>query len=383
MTKDLATTTAPQLTTAPAYGELLRPTNLREAMDLSEILAASDLVPKDYKGKPGNVVVAIQMGAEVGLAPMAAIQSIAVINGRPGLWGDALLAVVQAHPEFVDCVEEKIPDGRRCTCIRKGRKPVVQEFTIENAKTAKLWNKDGPWRTYPDRMLKMRARGFAIRDLWADVIRGLSSAEEQRDIVDARAVESRTVETSEKPKTAPKAEPKSDSGPKANPLVFDPRADWPGRTRWGGRLLTEAPEEDLREYLALVIEVANKVTNRRALAHLEDHIKAIEHAIQNPKPPPSSDEPSSDDEPAQDDEPRNDRSGSGAEPAGFFSKRIAWDGAELWEGKSLNEATLDTLTAYSEAVQAAIKDPAQESYRTANVDHLELVDMAVGAKEPK
>src|SRR5438094_2447904 len=78
----------------------LSPSSLEEAMKLAELMAKSDLVPKDYQNKPGNVLIAVQMGAEVGLAPMQAIQSICVINGRPTLWGDGLLAVVQAHPDY-------------------------------------------------------------------------------------------------------------------------------------------------------------------------------------------------------------------------------------------------------------------------------------------
>jgi hypothetical protein len=62
------------------------PTNLSEAMALAKMIAQSDLAPKDYKGKPGNVLIAMQFGAELGVAPMQSVQNIAVINGRPSLW---------------------------------------------------------------------------------------------------------------------------------------------------------------------------------------------------------------------------------------------------------------------------------------------------------
>src|SRR6266478_3926901 len=88
----------------PQSGKLSRiaaftPTNLTEAIALSKLIAGSDLAPKDFKGKPANVLIAMQMGAEVGLAPMQSLQNIAVINGRPSLWGDAALGVVQVHPD--------------------------------------------------------------------------------------------------------------------------------------------------------------------------------------------------------------------------------------------------------------------------------------------
>ena len=87
------------------HAGMLRPCNFDEAMKLATIIAGSDLAPKDFRGKPDNVLVAIQMGSELGLAPMQAVQNIAVINGRPSVWGDALLAIVQGSG-LLDWIEE-------------------------------------------------------------------------------------------------------------------------------------------------------------------------------------------------------------------------------------------------------------------------------------
>jgi len=175
----------------PQSGKLARiaaftPTNLTEAIALSKLIAGSDLAPKDFKGKPANVLIAMQMGAEVGLAPMQSLQNIAVINGRPSLWGDAALGVVQVHPEY-EWHKERIEgqgDGR--TAIfeikRKGQEASGAKFSVADAKKASLWGKAGPWQAYPDRMLQMRARGFGLRDKFADALRGLSIAEEAMDI---------------------------------------------------------------------------------------------------------------------------------------------------------------------------------------------------------
>ena len=64
---------------------------------------------------------------------------------------------------------------------RKGRKPVVAKFSVEDAKRAGLWGKTGPWQAYPKRMMQMRARGFALRDAFADVLKGLMTVEEAWD----------------------------------------------------------------------------------------------------------------------------------------------------------------------------------------------------------
>jgi hypothetical protein len=145
------------------------------------MLASASIVPKDYIGKPGNVLVAIQWGMELGLQPMQAMQSIAVINGRPSLWGDAMLALVKAHPAFEWIKEDCDGNIATCTVKRRGEPEVTQSFSLEEAKKAGLTGKQGPWTQYPKRMLQMRARGFALRDAFPDALRGVISAEEARD----------------------------------------------------------------------------------------------------------------------------------------------------------------------------------------------------------
>lgn len=162
------------------------PTNLTEAVALAKLIASSDLAPKDYRGKAGNVLIAMQLGAELGVAPMSAIQNIAVINGRPSVWGDMMLALVQAHPDYEDHKEFMTGTGEGRTAVfqikRKGQGWHEQKFSVADAKTAQLWNKVGPWKTNPDRMLQMRARGFGLRDKFADAIKGLRLAEESMDL---------------------------------------------------------------------------------------------------------------------------------------------------------------------------------------------------------
>lgn len=159
------------------------PKSLQEAMEFAELISKSSMIPKDYVNNPGNILVAMQWGMEIGLHPLQGLQSIAVINGRPSLWGDAALALVLASP-VCEYVDESASDATHgvCEVKRKGDAPHVQVFTIDDAKKAGLWGKAGPWTTYPSRMLIMRARSWALRDKFTDVLRGLALAEEIRDI---------------------------------------------------------------------------------------------------------------------------------------------------------------------------------------------------------
>lgn len=176
-----------QMTTTNRQG--FAPATITEAMEFSKMLAKSAMVPKQYQGKPEDIMVAVQWGYEIGLAPMQALQNISVINGKPSVYGDAAMALVQASPvcEGVDeTIEGEKTSNPVAVCIarRKGRNPVTVRFSVEDAKRAGLWGKQGPWQAYPKRMLQMRARGFALRDAFPDVLKGLITVEEAQDYPD-------------------------------------------------------------------------------------------------------------------------------------------------------------------------------------------------------
>lgn len=186
----------------------LAPTDLESAWRLAKVFAASELVPKNFRGRPEDVLVAIELGLEVGLAPMQALQSIAVINGRPTLWGDGFLALLLAspqyrnHDEYYEVTDTKTGAVARrdgvtaedlthpttcavCTFWRRDKpEPTTRRFSVAQATTAGLIGKNGkpgPWVSYPDRMLLMRARSWAGRDTFPDVLRGIRATEEAQD----------------------------------------------------------------------------------------------------------------------------------------------------------------------------------------------------------
>lgn len=160
----------------------LSPQTFEQALTFAQYLADSDLVPKDFKGKPANCLIGMQWGIELGMKPLQAIQNIAVINGRPNLWGDAMLALVRASPLCEYVVEDWKPDGTAfCKAKRRGEPEQIRTFSDDDAKLAGLIGKQGPWTTGPKRMKQLRARAFALRDVFTDVLRGMGMAEEALD----------------------------------------------------------------------------------------------------------------------------------------------------------------------------------------------------------
>ena len=205
----------------------LAPTSIEEAWRTAQYVAQSTLVPLPYRDKPNDALIAIMLGAELGLSAINALQSIAVINGRPSIYGDGLLALIRqsplctGHDEYftVDGVERidmitgdlLALDSTTAVCVfhRRGDDlPIVRTFSIAQAKRAHLWNKAGPWQEYPDRMLRMRARTFAARDAFPDLLRGLSTAEEVADLpLETPAAPPRVRRLSEPVEAAPEVIP--------------------------------------------------------------------------------------------------------------------------------------------------------------------------------
>lgn len=167
---------------------MLEPTNIMEAEQLAERLAKSTIIPRNFQNKPNDIYVAMMWSRNLGLPIVQGLQSIAVINGTPSVWGDAQLGICLASGLLESMKETIIGQGDQmtahCVVTRKGQaEPFSWSFSVFEAKQAGLWGKQGPWRQYPKRMLALRARSVALRNAFADLLKGLITAEELRDSV--------------------------------------------------------------------------------------------------------------------------------------------------------------------------------------------------------
>lgn len=175
-------------------------TSLEDAYRFASAVVQSGMAPKGYDA-PEKVLIAIQWGAEIGLRPMQALSSIAVIQGRPTVWGDAIPALVRqsGQCEYIREWFEGDGDNETAYCEVKRRdetEPCRRSFSVRDAKAAGLLGKAGPWQQYRRRMMGLRARSWACRDTFADVLRGLQIREEVQDFagpVPVVAAESKPV----------------------------------------------------------------------------------------------------------------------------------------------------------------------------------------------
>jgi hypothetical protein len=144
----------------------LNPENIKKAKEMSV----------------NNIFIACSYGGTLGLNPFQSLQGIAMVNGKPSVYGDTLLGLVRP---LCDDFQEWFDDQTGtafCVIRRKGSQhPIQSKFSYQDAQRAGLTSKKGPWTQYPERMLKMRARGFAIRDAFPDVLSGIITREEAED----------------------------------------------------------------------------------------------------------------------------------------------------------------------------------------------------------
>jgi hypothetical protein len=280
-----------------------------DALRYAKVLAASGTLPKSFYDADKNAdpiavaFVAIQLGAEVGLSPMASVQNIAVINGKPGLYGPAMLAVVEASgmmEQFDEWIEGEGDKMVACCKVKRfGRPERTVRFGMDDAKKANLSGKRGPWTEYPRRMLQARARTFGLRDIFPDVLLGLAySVDELQDIpVDPPH---RTIEAT--PEPAPPPPPKAEKPPFEIKLPggWEP-ARFP-RTKPGLKEALKFLEDGVTDGAAEVVGMNNELLDTIAekMPHLAERVSELRAAAAEALAPDEPDPNATDAEPDDD-----------------------------------------------------------------------------------
>lgn len=156
-------------------------TTLAERIEYSKALAPADLLPPAFRGKPANVLLAMDMAESLGRTAIDVMQNAAVISGKLGLSAEFMRSLVLASGHRLRVYMD---NG---TAIAQGVRRDDPEFTYEarwdmdRAKAAGLGSGDN-WKKHPSAMLKARATTELCRDAFADVIHGFRSAEELADM---------------------------------------------------------------------------------------------------------------------------------------------------------------------------------------------------------
>lgn len=161
--------------------DLINLEDSENAMNFLQMFCKSAFCPKAYIDRPADAFIACAVGRTLGMSAYSSLQHIAVINGRPCIWGDGLKALVMNRcTDFVETFDDETFTAT-CTIKRKGiETPITATFSYSDAERAGL-TKRQVWTQYPKRMIQMRARSFAIRDAFPDVLNGIITKEEAQD----------------------------------------------------------------------------------------------------------------------------------------------------------------------------------------------------------
>lgn len=172
--KAAAKNTPQAIAPAPTPGFSYIAAGLQERADYIARLAPSTILPTAYRGNAANAFVAAETGAALGLEPLQALASIAVINGRATLSSDLMAAVIRRAGHTLRIVENS-PESVTATLIRADDKKF--EFTVtwdkDKATKAGLWGQRGPWSQYPTQMLRARAITEVARQGASEALMGM------------------------------------------------------------------------------------------------------------------------------------------------------------------------------------------------------------------
>jgi hypothetical protein len=145
-----------------------------QAQALAKTLAPSALLPDSLRGKPGDVLIVLLTGAELGLGPMQSLRSLAVVKGKAVMSADLMLALVKKSPacEYL-VMTDYGPERVTFKTKRKGDpSETVVAFSKADAERAGLWGVN-TWKAYPQSMLKARAASAICRSVYPDVCLGI------------------------------------------------------------------------------------------------------------------------------------------------------------------------------------------------------------------
>lgn len=160
------------------------------AQRMAVALVSSDLVPDQFKGKDkiGNALIALELSQRIGASPMAVMQNLNIIHGRPSWSSTFIIAALNSCGRFSPIRFRVEGTGDSTTCVAwaydKSTGEVLEgpASSIAMAKAEGWMSKNGSkWKTMPDLMLRYRAAAFFGRLYAPDILSGMQTAEEIRD----------------------------------------------------------------------------------------------------------------------------------------------------------------------------------------------------------
>lgn len=145
---------------------------MTDRIEHAKIVAQSSLIPAEYRGKPADIVWAMDIGDALGVPYTQVMQSMVVARGKMTMSADLMGAVVRRAGHKLRLREDG--DSVTATLIRADDHDYAFTVTWDKAKAqaAGLWGSRGPWQQYPRQMLRARAITEVCRQGASDALAG-------------------------------------------------------------------------------------------------------------------------------------------------------------------------------------------------------------------
>lgn len=184
--------TTPQQTAVASKDNIYASTQaFNELFKIGSVMSKTQLVPDNYRNKPEDCTIAIDIANRNGMSPLSVMQNLYVVKGKPTWSGQACIAILRASKEYEHVkpvmVGERNTDGWGCyfKAIDKSDGEVAKGtlVTIQMAKDEGWYSKPGSkWPTMPEQMLQYRAAAFFARIHMPNALMGFSVEGEAEDI---------------------------------------------------------------------------------------------------------------------------------------------------------------------------------------------------------
>jgi hypothetical protein len=165
------------LTTRNEVG-LISPLDIENMKSQALILVKSGLLPRSVDTAEKAIVIMMK-GRELGLAPIHALSHIHVINGKPCMSAELMLAMIRKNCKgaIINIIERT---NERCVieASRPAEKTAAFVFTMDDARMAGLTG-NPTWTKYPRAMLHARCVSEMARAMFPDAIAGASYTPEE------------------------------------------------------------------------------------------------------------------------------------------------------------------------------------------------------------
>lgn len=154
----------------------------RDMIESAKLMAASGMLPVALRGKPQDIFVILQMGQELGLKPMQAINGINVIQGKPTMAPQTMIALIyQKIPNPIIKIFKNNENEVCCTMARsKEHEPYTATWNTKKAADMKLLDKSN-WKMQKENMMQWRAVAECARYVFPDIIQGFYTPDEMGD----------------------------------------------------------------------------------------------------------------------------------------------------------------------------------------------------------